>query len=60
MSTGTTVEGQVKRLRKPPKETSLKAKTARKPFGNQPTKELDIPELYDKYNYKMGAIDVHN
>ena len=57
MSTVHTEKGLVRRLRKRPKETSSNAKTARKPFGNQPTKELDIPILYDEYNHHMGDVD---
>jgi hypothetical protein len=30
-------------VRKRPKKTSTNAKTARVPFGDQPTKELEIP-----------------
>ena len=49
---------KVTRVRKRPKKTSSKAKTARVPFGDQPTKELEIPELYDYYNHNILAIDV--
>jgi hypothetical protein len=48
---------RVFRLRKRPKETSSKAKTARKPFGSHATKELSIPVIADGYNYHMGAVD---
>jgi hypothetical protein len=48
---------RVIRLRKRPKETSSKAKTSRKPFGNQAIKELSIPAIADGYNYHIGAID---
>jgi hypothetical protein len=48
---------RVLRLRKRPKETSSKAKTARIPFGNQATKILSIPAIADGYNYHMGAVD---
>jgi hypothetical protein len=48
---------RVLRLRKRPKETSSKAKTARVPFGNQATKILSIPAIADGYNYYMGAVD---
>jgi hypothetical protein len=34
---------RVTTVRKQPKETSTNAKTARVPFGDQPTKELEIP-----------------
>jgi hypothetical protein len=48
---------RVERLRKRPKETSSKAKTARKPFGKEPVKVLSIPAIADGYNYHMGAVD---
>jgi hypothetical protein len=53
-----TISGRVTRVRKQPKETSSNAKTTRKPFGDQPTKELEIPVLYDSYNHKIGAVDI--
>ncbi len=46
---------KVLRLRKRPKETSSRARTAREPFGSNATKELLI--LADGYNYHMGAVD---
>jgi hypothetical protein len=60
MSTVMDGNEQVERERKRPKETSSKAKTARVPFGDQPTKKLMIPRLYDGYNYNMGAVDEHD
>ena len=48
---------KVLRLRKRPKETSSKAKTAREPFGSDAIKELLIPAVADGYNYHMGAVD---
>ena len=48
---------RVERLRKRPKETSSKAKTARKPFGKEPVKVLSIPVITDGYNYHMGAVN---
>ena len=50
----------IKSLRKRPKETSSKAKTARKPFGNLAEKILEIPVLFHKYNFNMGAVDEYN
>jgi hypothetical protein len=47
-------------LRKRPKETSSKAKTAREPFGSEAVKELEIPAIIDGYNHHMGAIDEFN
>lgn len=58
MSTVHDGKSMVTKVRKRPKKTSSKAKTARAPFGDQPTKELEIPELYDCYNHNMLAIDV--
>lgn len=53
-----TGEGHVLRRRKRPKKTSGKAKTARIPFGDQPTKTLPLPTFDDEYNYGMGAVDL--
>jgi hypothetical protein len=47
-------------LRKRPKETSSKAKTAREPFGNKAEKELEILAIIDGYNYYMGVINEFN
>jgi hypothetical protein len=58
MSTVDDGKSTVTRLRKRPKKTSSKAKTSRVPFEDQPTKELDIPKVYDSYNHKMLPIDV--
>jgi hypothetical protein len=60
MSTVINRNKQVKRERKRPKETSSKAKTARVPFGDQSTKKLIIPRLYNGYNYNIRAVDKHN
>src|SRR5450756_544435 len=57
MSSFMSGDERVSRLRKRPKETSSKAKTARKPFGNEATKVLSIPIIADGYNYYMGAVD---
>lgn len=48
---------QVLRNRKRPKKSSSRAKTSRVPFGDEPTKDLLIPALYDEYNHKMGFVD---
>jgi hypothetical protein len=48
---------RILQLRKRPKETSSKAKTARVPFGSQATKVLSIPIITDGYNYHIGAIN---
>lgn len=46
------------RNRKRPKETSSAARTARKPFGNCPRKDLRIPRVFDDYNHNMGGVDI--
>jgi hypothetical protein len=51
------MQNTVMRNRKRPTATSTSAKTARKPFGDQPRKELPIPKLIDDYNHKMNSID---
>jgi hypothetical protein len=58
MSTVFDGSARVTTVRKRPKETSTNAKTARVPFGDQPTKELEIPQVYDFYNHKMEAVDI--
>jgi hypothetical protein len=58
MSTVYDGTARVTTVRKRPKETSTSAKTARVPFGDQPTKALEIPEVYNFYNHKMGAVDI--
>lgn len=57
MSSVLSGDDKVVRLRKRPKDTSSKAKTARQPFGNSPEKKLEIPAIADGYNYHMGAVD---
>jgi hypothetical protein len=55
----TTIDGNktVLRVRRRPKTTSSKAKTSRVPFGDQPTKALSIPVVFDKYNFNMLQVD---
>jgi hypothetical protein len=49
---------KVLRLRKRPKETSSKAKTAREPFKEgEAIKELLIPVVADGYNHFIGAVN---
>jgi hypothetical protein len=48
------------RIRKRPKKTSSKAKTAQKLFGNNTIKELSIPAVADHYNHFMGTLDKFN
>jgi hypothetical protein len=45
------------RHRKRPTTTSTSAKTARKPFGSEPEKDLPIPKFVDDYNHYMGYVD---
>jgi hypothetical protein len=59
----TTVSGQlemVDKLRKRPSETSISAKTTRKPFGDEPRKLLLVPVFDNKYNNKMNPVDQGN
>jgi hypothetical protein len=58
MSTYWEADKKVLSLRKRPKLSSSKAKTARKPFGDLHEKEMWIPELYDAYNHQMGPVDL--
>jgi hypothetical protein len=51
-------EKKVLCLRRRPKLSSSKAKTARLPFSNLGEKEMWVPEIYNAYNYNMGAVDV--
>lgn len=48
---------KVKSLRKRPKQRKQKEEQKHKPFKGQPTAELEIPELFDMYNYNMGPVD---
>jgi Transposase IS4 len=59
----TTIKGGldiIESLRKRPSETSTSAKTARVPFGDQPTAVLEIPAFDDKYNHNISAINKGN
>jgi hypothetical protein len=58
ISTVNNEKSKVTKVRKRPKKTSFKAKTAQVPFGDQLTKKLEIPELYNYYNYNMLAVNV--
>ena len=51
-------KSKVTRVRKRPKKTLSKAKTTRVPFRDQPTKELEIPKVYDYYNHNMLAVNM--
>jgi hypothetical protein len=45
-------------VRKRPKKTLFKAKTAQILFRDKATKELKIPKLYDCYNYNMLVVNI--
>ena len=60
MSTVYNRKSKITQVQKRPKKTLSKAKTARVPFGDQPIKELEIPQLYDCYNHNILVIDVTN
>lgn len=55
---GDVIGQSVVRTRRRPKVTSSAAHTARKAFGNSPTKDLPIPIVIDEYNHNMGSVDV--
>ena len=60
MSSALSGDEKVLRIRKRPKETSFKAKTAREPFGNNIIKELFISIVINRYNYYLGIINEFN
>jgi hypothetical protein len=51
-------KSRVTRVRKRPKKTLSKAKTAQVLFKDKATKKLEIPELYNCYNYNMLAVNI--
>ncbi len=58
MSLALSGDERVLRKRKRPKETSSKATTFRVPFSDgEAVKELLSPEIADKYNHNMGAVN---
>jgi hypothetical protein len=57
MSSALLGDQRVSRIRKRPKETSSKAKTAREPFRDNVIKELSIPVVADHYNHFMGTVN---
>jgi hypothetical protein len=50
--------GRVITVQRRPKKTSTNAKTAQVLFEDQPTKELEIPEVYHEYNHKMLEVNM--
>jgi len=50
----------VMRPRRRPALTSTNAKMARKPFGSETQKELEIPRYIDDYNHNMNSVDIAN
>jgi hypothetical protein len=57
MSTTIDRKETVLRDRKRPKTTSLKAKTSRVLFSNNPCKVLLIPKVYNEYNFNMLQVN---
>jgi hypothetical protein len=51
-------KSKVIRLWKQPKKTLSKAKTSQVLFKDQLTKELEIPKVYNNYNYNMLSINI--
>lgn len=47
----------VKTIRKRSKQGKKKEDKKHEPFEGQPTKELEILEIFDCYNYQMGLVD---
>jgi hypothetical protein len=50
----------ITRLRKRPAKTSTSARIVRCIFGDDATKDLEIPLFIDDYNHRMGAVDIAN
>ena len=50
----------VARQRRRPTKTSTSARIVRCVFGNNSTKELEIPMFINDYNYNMGGVDIAN
>jgi Transposase IS4 len=48
------------KLRRRPAKTSTNARIVRQVFGEEPTKELQIPRFIDDYNRYMGGVDLAN
>ena len=57
MSTVSNGRKTVKRLRRRPAKIATNARTSRAIFGEMTTKELDIPEFINMYNYYMNGVD---
>jgi hypothetical protein len=53
-------EDYIFRIRKRSTETSTNAKNARKPFGDQTQKDLEIPLYINDYNHNMNGVDLAN
>ena len=49
-----------KTLRKRPARTSTNGRIVRHVFGEEHTKELEIPRFIDDYNHHMGGVDLAN
>jgi hypothetical protein len=51
-------KSKVTKVRKRPKKTLFKAKTTQVLFRDKAIKKLEIPKLYDCYNYNMLAVNI--
>jgi hypothetical protein len=60
MTSGCQIEPKILRNRKRPKATSINAKIAREPFGDESIKVLSIPVFIDNYNHYMNGVDRAN
>ena len=60
MSTVSIGRETVIRNRRRPIITVINSQTSRKVYGNQSTKDLEIPAFIDDYNYYMGGMDQAN
>ena len=58
MSTVYNRKSKVTKIRKRPKKTLSKAKTARVLFRDQHTKELKILKVYNSYNHNILAVNI--
>ena len=54
------VKDFIKKLRKRPTKTLTNARIARKAFGSEHTKKLEIPLFIDDYNYYIRGVDLAN
>ena len=50
----------ITRLRKKPSKTLTSTRIVQVVFGDDPTKELEIPVFIDDYNHNIGGVDIAN